>query len=1191
MSVSWTNNQLLAIEEKGTDLLVSAAAGSGKTAVLTERIIRQLTDVASPVNVTDFLIVTFTVSATSELRDKLSRAIRSAYSENRHIKRLKKQLMNLPSAKIMTIDSFCKYVVSECTKQLNIPADFQTGEESELNLLMNDAVSETLDDFFNGYRRETLYDTAFLPIEPKDFVSVVESFSTQKSFTPLNETIIELYNKLMKYPEPMKKATNYLSVYHDILKAHYTEKSGISFFDTTPGKFIVEEMRENILTALRYFEEAERIISPYEAMSEKYAPIIQDDIASATRLLCLSYKDLPQELLKHTFIRLATYKSKNEDEIAIQNAFKAYRDEGRELINALKKKYPVSDEEKLFLQVANTFAIANELFAVICEVHDRLTKSKFEKKIFSFDDIAQLAYRALIKDGSYNNDTREFERTDYAIELGEKFHEILIDEYQDVNELQDTIFRAVSNSHNRFMVGDLKQSIYKFRGATPEIFFEYRNTFAPITSKDNSPRLIPLQNNFRSDSKVINFVNSLFDVVMNFKSDDIYRKDDFLTFSKSEDMEIPVELTIVENDVEYEYVADKIMQNVEEENFDFKDICIISRKHDSLKSAQKVLSERGIPSDYTPSENFFKSFEVQTIIALLKAIDNPCDNVSFLSSLTGPVFTFTPAQVLKIREASPKGDMYFAVRDYSGDDEELLLKCRKTIRSLKEWRNKSRTSGSNTLIWWLYLHTHLMAFVKNMNNGDERKENLLMFYDIAAKFEEREFKGITKFLSYLDSFINSNNKLKKETNSENSVHLMTIHDSKGLEFPFCFYVSSNSQISRKDERQKIIMSETFGPSFSVPMGELGGKVKTYMEKAAVSETRSDAMDEELRLLYVALTRAKNKLIITGQSKLGELVSFTKLSSICKTSFMHYTKNATTMLRVISLGLFNEPLYRRCIEEYQNRNLCISDNSLEINFYTEYQPLMLKNTKDTKEEEVDHINITARQIENAISSVGNPILAQTPFKISVSTLREGLLDEGAVGSLLNAKKRPEFASLTADNISAFTGTAMHVFMQFCDFENCVKKGTEYEAERLVKYGFITEEQKNVLNHVSLMSFFKSRTYKEICSAKRVEREKRYTLLIPSSRFYTDESTQQKLDELNKKTLIQGVIDCYYVNDNDAITLLDFKTDNVNKKDGEKILKERHGAQMQLYKEAIAEIEGKSVNKSFIYSFCLSKEIEI
>lgn len=1194
-NTKWTDKQLLAIEEKGTDLLVSAAAGSGKTAVLTERIIRQLTDVESPVDVTDFLIVTFTVSATSELREKLTKAIRETHSKNKSLKRLKRQILNLPSAKILTIDSFCKYVVTECVKELGIPADFRTGEENELNQLTAAAISETIDMFFEGYQGEKLFDTSYLPESTRrGFLSVVESFTTQKSLDILNDTVVDLYDKLTKYPDPMNRAKEYLKEYDLMLREKYGNNSKASFFDTKLGIFIVNEIKETAKVAAGYFEEAEKLLEGFEKMAEKYQDAIHNDVVSAFAVTSSENSEVLERLSIYSPISLSRHTSKSDDEKEAQEKFQKLRKAGKDLLTSLKDKYPISDEEVLYMQIADTFSIANELFSIVVEFHKRLTEAKFEKKIFSFDDIAQFAYKALVKEGTYNKATREFERTDYAYELGEKFHEILIDEYQDVNELQDTIFRAVSNSHNRFMVGDLKQSIYKFRGATPEIFFDYRNSFSPIESTDGSPRLVALQNNFRSDRSVIDFVNSLFSSVMNYCNDNVYRTDDHLVYSPipgRDDKQLDTEVTLVENDTEFEYIADRIMGIVHsEQSFKFGDICILARKHSTLQLIQKVLSERNIPSDYTPNENFFGSYEIQTIHGLLKAIDNPTDDVALLSALTCPVFSFTPSELLEIRRSSYNGDIYFAIRDYNGKSE-LKKKCENAISKLKQWRSKSGVVQSDTFIWWLYNQTHLMSFVKKLNNGDERRENLLTFYGIASKYEEKEFKGITRFLAYLDSFINSSNRLGKKETVDNAVHLMTVHDSKGLEFPVCFFISPGSLINRTDERKKIVMSETFGPTFSVPMGKLGGKIVTYAEKAAIAETRSGVIDEELRLLYVALTRAKNHLIITGETDLFKFREYLEFVNMSKTSFAHGVKNATTLLRVIGAGAYNNPLFAKALSEYDGTDISVSENGLTVNLFHEYQPTFETNAPEIAKAEAEDMTITEEEVTYALQPISDPIMTETPYKISVSSIREGLLDEGAHATVITTKRYPEFKSLDAKNSGSFIGTSMHVFMQFCSFENCVRLGTMEEAERLEKYGFISSEQKNVLNHLSLSAFFKSRLYKEICASPRVEREKRYTLLLPSSRFYSDEEKKRDLDRVGNKTLIQGVIDCYFINADGSITLIDFKTDAVGKKDGEEILRERHSKQMQLYKEAIEEIEGKKVSRCVIYSFNLSKEIEI
>lgn len=1192
---NWTKDQLSAIESTGNDILVSAAAGSGKTAVLTERIIRKLLDSNSPVDITDFLIVTFTVSATNELREKLSTAIRKTYNKDRSLKRLKRQILNLPSAKILTIDSFCKYIVKECAKQLNIPSDFQTGEENELRQMVNETVSETLDAYFDGLITEKIYDTSYLPQGIKSgFISVVQTFSTQKTFSQLNETVINLYNKLLKYPEPELLAKAYLSEYDKMLKGYYLSDRTTSFFDSVPGKMITEEIYEGINVALKYFEQAEEIISDCEEMSAKYAPIIQDDIAVATRLYSSSEKDLISSLATYSPIRLAVYKAKNEFEKDKQEKFKSLREAGKDLIVELKKKYPISDDSMLFHHIANTFSIANELFSVVLEFKKRLDEKKFQRKTYSFDDIAQFAYKALIKEGTYDKVHRTFEKTDYAKELSEKFNEIFIDEYQDVNELQDVIFRAVSNSHNRFMVGDLKQSIYKFRGATPKIFFEYRNTFKPVIEEGDFPKLVALQNNFRSDKSIIETVNTIFSSIMNYRSNDVYRESDHLVYSdipQKTDQQVPVEISLFEDDSEFDYVADKILDLVSNNGYNFDDVCVLAKKNDTLKDIQEILSERGIPTDYMPNDDFFASYEIQTIYSLLKAIDNPSDDVSLLSTLSSPIFAFSPTDILNFRKSSMKGHVYFSLRDYNGSNELLKKKCQNVIEKLNYWRNRSKTVQSHTLIWCIYDETKLLSLIKKLDNGDERKENLLTFFDIASKYEQKEFKGITKLIAFLDSFKDGENKLKQKNSETNCVHLMTVHKSKGLEFPVCFFVSAHAQISRSDEKSTLVISDSFGPAFPIPTGNLGAKVTTYAEKAVIAETRANTIDEELRLLYVALTRPKNRLIITANANILSLKKSVELALVSTSAFAHSVKNATSTIKLLAIGLYGSTAFKNSLDQYDKANTSVTDDFLTVNLYSEYATKNTVNISTTESNECIIPIITASEISYASANISDEILSKTPYKISVSNMREGLLDEGAAASVVTAKKYPEFMSLDSGNISAFTGTAMHTFMQFCEFDNCTKHGTLEEAERLVKYKFITEEQKNVLNHTSLSSFFNSDTYKNIRRSKRIEREKRYTLQLPSSSFYSDSKTKQALNELGAKTLIQGVIDCYYVNDDGTITLIDFKTDNVNSENGEAVLRERHSKQMKMYKEAIQEIEGKQVSKALIYSFCLSKEIEI
>ncbi|MBE6700759.1 MAG: hypothetical protein E7582_02580 [Ruminococcaceae bacterium] len=1197
---TWTDAQISAIEHSGSDILVSAAAGSGKTAVLTERIIKKLTDTKNNINITDFLIVTFTVSATSELREKLSVALRTAYRENKQSKKLKKQILNLPSAKILTIDSFCKFVVNECAKDLMIPVDFELGEENELKAISSQVLSNVIDSLFNGEEHETIFDTSYLPENVlKGFLGVVETFSSQKTFAPLFETISEIYNKMQTYPEPSLKRKDMLSIYDVVLRDHYVNNKKTSFFDTHFGLPIISEIREALKVCRNYFLKAREVISGFEEMEKKYLPAIEDDIKVVEILISAKDCELIKRISEYTAQRLGNFSPKSSAEIEAKNLFNNLRTTGKDIILDLAKKYPIWDEEELFFQLANSFSIANELFSIIDLFEKRLWNEKLERKVFSFGDVSHLAYKALIKEGTYNSKTREFEKTDYANELSEKFHEVLIDEYQDVNELQDTIFRAVSNSHNRFMVGDVKQSIYKFRGASPEIFMEYRKTFTPIKDAPEKevPTLVSLQNNFRSDSSVIDFVNPLFEKIMNYRDRTVYTEEDFLVFSKNDDAKLPTELSVFDDKNELEYVADSIIDLVNEKKvFNFGDICVLARRHDSLKEIQKVLSKRLIPCDYTPTENFFTSYEIQTVVSLLKAVDNPSDDVAFVSLLTSPVFAFSADELMEVKQAVNKSSYYFAVDELSKTEgeEKLKRKCDYVIKKIKSWRLLSRTLPCDTLIWKIYDDTSLLTTIGKLNSPDTRRDNLISFYNIAKKFENGEYKGITKFLLYLDVLTLSSPRMTKKSADENCVKLLTIHDSKGLEFPVCYLIHTGVKFNRLDERKKVLISDTFGPTFAIPMGKFKGRVATYVRKAATSETRSSLVEEELRLLYVALTRAKKKLIVTGTGDLKKFVESFKISNLDNQTFSFNVKTANDLLKLISVGLCQSSCYTDAINSYNGENLQICDKNFEVNFFASYDEEnkfnLVKEVSDD-DKKVPLLALNKENVNFSLKSINNSLYTDTPFKISVSTLREGLLDEGVVDSISRPRKYPDFTSLQSENIASFTGTAMHVFMQFCDFENCEKNGTIQEAQRLYKYKFITEEQLNVLNHKTLTDFFSSGTYKNIKKALRVEREKRYTIKVPSSEFYSDEVKRSQLDEIGAKTLIQGVIDCYYVNPDNTVTIIDFKTDNVGKKDGEKVLRERHSKQLRLYKNAVEQIENMEVSKVLIYSFSLCKEIEI
>lgn len=1197
--ISWTKEQSQAIDIRGSDVLVNASAGSGKTAVLTERIIKKLLNPASPCNITDFLIVTFTVSAAKELKEKISSAIKNALNDTSTsaIRHLKRQIVNLPSAKILTIDSFCKFIVSECSSDLNIPCDFQIGEETELNQLSAEVLSNLLDECFDGFQYDLMFDTSFLPNSTrKGFDSIVTTFSKQKGFDEMTGIIKEQYAKLLKYPDPFSYIRELQLVTGDILIKKYKNNESFSFFDTVIGKGVIRDVSQAVEMAISYYNEAKALVEPFTEMSAKYMPIIEKDITIATAYLDSWKKGEGNNGTLKVTNNLSPYKPKTTEEEMAKARFRALRDEAKDIIKSISQKYVPQSEEKLFAQLADTFSISNELFSLIQEFHKRLVDEKIKKKVFSFDDISQLAYKALVVDGTYSRTTREFQKTDYAGELSEKFEEILIDEYQDVNELQDTIFKAISNSHNRFMVGDIKQSIYKFRGATPIIFDNYRNTFSPYSEEDASgvPTIVNLQDNFRSDDSVINFVNGLFCKIMNYKNDTVYKNEDFLKCSKKEDgkMHLPTELAILSDDRECEYVADKIVDIVKNNpTTPLSDIAIIARKHESLQKIEKVLAEKNIPTSYSANNSYFKSWEIETVVALLNTVDNPTNDVYLLSSLISPLFSFTPKELLEIREKEMQKDVFFALKRYAenGESDALRSKCDAALKTLNFWFNKSCTAKSDDFIWWLYDETGLLSIASKLDGGKSRKENLLEFYKLAIKFEQSEYKGLKSFLRYVETLQKSKNNLGAKKNSDNNVKLITIHDSKGLEFPYCFYIASSKKINRSDETSPIINSERFGASFAVPSGNLGARVTTYEKLLAASETREENVDEELRLLYVALTRAKNQLFITANADLEKIKAYVDIASLSRKTMAYSIKNADSIFKIIAVGLASNPTFSALLNSSKGDNVSIEGDELTARYFEEYTPCDEVMPAAPKSLDTKPLKIRKEDVDFSMKAM--PSTDNTPYKIAVTSLKDGVIDDSSVASVVKPKKAPKFCSGSVENDGAFKGTAMHTFMQFCDFGECIKRGTPWEAERLKKYGFITDEQFEALNHPNLAKFFKSKIFKELSSSNRIEREKRFTISLPSSILYNDEEKKKALDATGANTLVQGVVDLYFFNADGTVTLLDFKTDSVGEKDGEKILKDRHASQLLQYKKAIEEIENCKVAKTVIYSFCLAKEIEI
>ncbi len=1177
--INFTPEQRLAIDTEGCDVLVSAAAGSGKTAVLTRRVLNKIIDTSKKTDITDFLVVTFTVSAAGDLKRKLSEGIREEMRrEGADAKRLRRQLLSLSYAKIATIDSFCLFIVRDCLDLLSLPVGMTLGDEKEMSALAAEIMEECVEN-------------AFCESEQNDgFALLVETFSNARGDAALVPSLLSIYSKIINYPEPLSLFNEYIEECDTAL----LNRADLSFFKTPFGKGLYEDISEKLSQAEEWLKSAEKLCELDEDAYAKYLPVIESDLEFLCALeddFKTSYECFANKLTLFSPQNIPAIRGRAQDELLVK--IKSLRAEAKDTVAGFKKTYLVKDERELFLQLELHSKILGAIYSILCAFHERFMKEKQRRKIMSFSDMSHYAFKALIKEGSYSRRTGEFEKTPYAEELTSRFREILIDEYQDVNALQDIIFRAVSNSKNRFMVGDIKQSIYGFRGAVPEIFSHLRDTFKPhggIDDKGEEPKSVFLQNNYRSDSKILEFSNKLFSALMNWESEK-YLKKDHLVFSKKEDKLYPVELFVFhknfksedwEKEQEAVFVSNKIVELVTNGECDFSDIAVLARNTATLEKIKKALDRAQVPCEATGQANLFDSYEVLTAISFLKAVANPTDDVSLASAMTSLPFSFVPDELLKIRGFEKKRDFYFALVKAGEENSPLGEKCREFLTFLSSLSEFSEENTPDRVVWRILEDTGLLTNVEKLGEPKERRQNLITLYSLSRSLCSKEKGSLSALVDKLDTLARDG-KIKTSKNApSNAVKLMTFHGSKGLQYPVVFTAGLGSEINRQDTHEKIVFSP-FGPTFNLPWSEANTKLVSYLRMSAARLVEKGLIDEELRCLYVALTRAETRLFVTAEADTKSLLKACELSSLSQKSFSYSVKHASTLMSFLAIALKDTPEFVKGLNS-EEKTAHFSSDSLSVTFVRGDGPVSEEYYSE-KEKEEKNLTLTPDTLAFALKDLEVSEIGSVPYKISVSRLKRGLLDEGEEEEALPIKA-PRFISPDAHKTPALKGTSMHTFMQFCSFDLFSEKDVEAEADRLVREGFITEEHRENLDIKKLYSLISSSIFDEIRKSEEVAREKRYTVSVNIQTLAGGEKYPY-----DDKLLVQGVVDCYFKNESGTYTLIDFKTDRVSEENGEETLLSRHAAQLILYARALSEILPEKIEKILIYSFSLSRFIEV
>lgn len=824
--VNWTKEQQDAIYEKGSNILVAAAAGSGKTAVLVERIINKI--IKDRIDIDKLLVVTFTNAAASEMRERVLDAIYKKLEDNPDDDNLQRQITLLNKSSICTIDSFCLEVVRNNFYELdNISPNFRIADTAEIELLKQ----EVIEDIFEAKYEE----------ENEDFSKLINTYTSYRDDTPLKELILKIYSYIQSNPFPEKWLNEKIEMFN--LKDNLEN----DFANTPWGEELLKEIDDELIDSLTSLETISNSLY-CEPELEKFWQTIRNDIDMLQTLKNnLGVWNKAYEINQN--FKFATWPRQKIDSEIKDNA-KIERDEVKKKLSKVLDKILICDSKQANEDIYDMYQILSKLEKIILEFGKEFLKRKRDKNIVDFNDIEHLALNILLKE-----ENGKIIPTEVAKRYQEKFVEIAIDEYQDSNLVQEYILNSVSNGNNVFMVGDVKQSIYKFRQAMPELFLDKYQTYQNKEYRKQEDNLkIQLFKNFRSREKILKFTNIIFQDIMSSILGDIeYNEEEYLNLGAdyseiNQDLKTEIDIiNLVEEqdseveekqedeeqerlediEVEAKFVANKIKKLIDEKfqvwdrkkntyrDIEYKDIVVLLRSTSNLAPLyeQEILSQ-DLPVFSDSSQEYLDSIEIQTTMSLLKIIDNPIQDIPLVTVLRSFIGKFSDDELVQIRLSDKFDDFYTCMKKASIDvGKELKEKIENFLGKLESWRKEQEYLALDELIWKIYMDTGFYNYVGLMPNGNLRQANLKMLFQKAKKYENANFKGLYNFINFIDKLKLSSGDLgsaKLIGENDNVIRIMSIHKSKGLEFPVVFLSSTGKQFNLMDLNLNLLLHQYMG---------------------------------------------------------------------------------------------------------------------------------------------------------------------------------------------------------------------------------------------------------------------------------------------------------------------------------------------------------------------------------------------
>ena len=1233
MAVKWTKEQQQVIDLRDRNILVSAAAGSGKTAVLVERIISMITDEKNPVDVDKLLVVTYTEAAAAEMKERIAAAIEKKLEESPGNLSLEQQASLVHSAMITTVHKFCLSVIRDHFHVIGIDPSFRVGEEGELRLLKQDVLDEMLEEHYAK--------------EEEEFREFVEKYGTGRTDKKIEELILQLYEYSRSYPDPGQWLISCVEDY-EIDREHLE--------DSRMVHTVEERVRQHLGDLYGLVRQAMEICQ-LPAGPYMYVEALESDEKELKKLeKADSYEKMSEVLLNFNWKKLSGKKDETVD-AELRKSVQAVRKQLKALIDGIQKSYFYATADEWVEDMRDSAQAMRTLTGLVQEFTERFDEKKRRRNMIDFSDMEQFALAILTR-----NTEGKLMPSAVAEEYQERFAEVMVDEYQDSNLVQETILTSVSGMskgrNNMFMVGDVKQSIYRFRLSRPELFMEKYDTYSVESS---SCQRIDLHKNFRSRKEVLDSTNYLFEKLMFREFGGIEYDENAALYAGAEFPPVPEETDFTDKtevlifdqqdmkardakEAEARMIARRIRELMgsgciydrDSDSFRkirYKDIVILTRSIQGWAEVfSAVLAEEGIPAYSVSREGYFETYEISVLLDYLRILDNARQDLPLTAVLTSPFVGLDAEELAQIRLAYPNLPFYEAVwlcceekeaeaENSSGEISEAVReKLAEFMRQVRHFRGILSYTPIHDLLAKILEETGYRTFIAAMPGGEQRIANVEMLIEKACAFEGTSYKGLFNFVRYIEQLKKYNVDYGEAgimDEQADTVRLMSIHKSKGLEFPIVFVAGMGKSFNMQDQRGSIVIHPDWGIGIDAVDLEQRTKNPTFLKRMIQERTKLENLSEELRVLYVAMTRAKEKMILTGTAKLGEeeLLAVEMMEDVIKregkqnrwkadekdTLALYQMEGAKTCFNWILPALMRE--WEQAEKWIQVRLVTREELSYgaatagqaeilarEVLEHWDIEKSYMPEWKELLSEQMNYTYPYLREeqmkLKFTVSELKKRIYTGEQLPEMQEDRGEEMYQEEEIVPLV-----PEFLQDQKEGLTgASRGTSYHKLMELLDFTREYTKVTlEKAVKDFEKQKKMTSEMAASIRISDILLFLESSSGKRMSEAAvkgRLWREQPFVLGVDADQIYpgfSGESGSQKKEVI----LVQGIIDAYF-EEEDGIVVLDYKTDRV--KSAEQ-LKERYHAQLEYYAQALEGLLGKPVKEKIIYSFTLREEIRL